>query len=183
MAKEKTVKKPVPNAEAKAPEARKERAPPGRGMVFTLAALVIILIAAAAYFYLQQGEKEISLSDFRTLMASTQNVVVVQDLRTVPEGDDASRQNLQNCGVQATFILAYLGKNVTTYAYEGNSCWGGPANSTPAQCDALLKADGRYPIIISFSNGEGKTKFYTSHAAYSGNAAFLVDCAISKLMH
>jgi hypothetical protein len=169
--------------EAKAAEPKKERAPPGLDAKLALGILVVILVAAAAYVYTQQGEKELSLSEFRSLLNSTQNITVVQDLRSVPEGDSTARQNLQNCGVQTVFIFSYLGKNVTSYAYEGSTCVGGSnsGNHTPAECDSEIGAEGRYAIVISYGT-EDKTKFYASHAAYAGDSAFLADCAISKIV-
>jgi hypothetical protein len=169
--------------DVKGVEPKRARTAPGLDVKLVLGLFVVLLIAAAAYFYLQQGEKELSLTEFKALLNSTPNVAVVQDLRAMPPGDYAARQNLQNCGIQTAFILSYLGKNVTNYVYEGESCYGMPTNATPAQCGAQFKEDGRYVITVSYAPGDGKTKFYASHAAYSGDAAFLQDCAISKIAH
>jgi len=162
--------------------------PPSKNVKYAFAALVIIIIAGAAYFYLLQppAEKEIPLAEFRGSLNLTQRAAVVQDLRGMPPGDAQARSALQNCGVQLSYGLSTLGKNVTNYALEGESCTAVAGSEirtkTVAECLSDISSEGRLMFAISYNSTANKTSLFSGRALFSGDAGFLSDCAITTII-
>ena len=158
---------------------------PDKATIYLLAVVVAIIAAAAIFLYLQpKAEPEVSLNDFKGLLNSTQNVAIFQDLRTLPAGDADARLKMQNCGIQLSFILSSLGKSVSNYAVEGESCYGGQsatARSVP-DCMAEVRSESRLPFAILFNSTGNKTLLTAHGAYYYGDSAFLTDCAITGLI-
>lgn len=164
---------------------KKQVSPPGNRIKYLLAALVIILLAAGAYLYLQQsGERELSLSEFRARFNLTQRAAVVQDLRALPAEDYASRSALQNCGIQLSYALSLLGKNVTNYALlEDGSCFGGSAASLDADaCLSEIRNSGRLMFTISYNSTSNRTRLFRDRVEFSGDGGFLSACAITTVI-
>ncbi len=192
MAKEEKEKKEtapkMPETTANPPPAKSEppaKSPPSSSVKYALAALVIIIIAGAAYLYFQQsGEKELSISDFRARLGVMQRTAVVQDLRGIPAGDSNASGALMNCAIQLSYALSLLGKNVTNYAYEGETCMGGSsasASRTPNNCDDEIKGENRMMFVISYNSASNRTRLFQGRAVFSGDRNFLSDCSISTI--
>ena len=167
-----------------------ERQPPGQGMTLMLGVVTIALIAIAAYaLYSQQGEQEISPSEFQALLQNeTRAFVVVQDLRAVPEGDASARQNLQNCGI---FLMQNLPSmldreaDMAAYAFGADgACVGGTDAAsirTVDECISEIEKEGRLKFTIAYNPLENKTRFYSSGAVFQGDTAFLAKCDIATM--
>lgn len=167
--------------------AQKEAKPAGlsinsQGMLLLLA---LAIIAALAVYYLSQGsERELAPADFRTLLNATQQLAVVQDLRAIPAGDSTgAKRKAQDCGIQLSYTLSILGKNVTNYAFEGESCYGGSTSAArpPSECVKEMKSEGRLPFYVEYNSTANKTRLLASGAHYYGDAVFLGDCAITGI--
>ena len=168
-----------------APHAPTEKSPPGKTAMYALAAFVVLILIGAAYFYLQQsqGEKEIPLSEFRAKLNITTRAAVVQDLRAVPADAVQARSALQNCGVQLSYSLSNLGKNVTNYALEGDTCTyvsGSEIQTkTVQECLSSIRSENRLLFSISYNTTANKTVLFPSSAQFYGDENFLSSCAIS----
>jgi hypothetical protein len=169
-------------AEAPAPEARKKS--PLSGMRLLIAAAAIVIAAAALLYFTQGGEKELSRDEFKALLGSKAGVAVVQDLGAIPPGNASARLNAQNCGIQLSFTLSSLGKNVSNYAFDGGQCFGGASSSARAISDCLaeIRSESRLPFYIEFNSTLNRTRFAASGAHYSGDSTFLGDCSITGLV-
>jgi hypothetical protein len=154
------------------------------GWKHALALAGIVALAALVVAYIQEGQgaKEVSLAQFKAEVNESSKAAVFQDLREVPAGD--ARQKIQDCGVQLSYVLSLSGKNVTNYALDGESCYGGLSNSsrTPEDCFQEAAHDGRLAFVISFNATQNKTRLTQSGAYYYGDSAFLSDCAITGLV-
>ena len=172
--------------ESKPAKVKPEAKPsPGIRLEYALAAALVLLIAAAAFYYLQpKGAAEISLSDFKAVVNATGKMAVVQDLRALPSGDADARMKLQNCAVQISFALSYLGKNVTNYAIEGDQCYGGSSTSARSTQECLGEAarEGRLMFTLGYNSTQNKTSLAAGGASYTGDAGFLSDCTLAGLV-
>ncbi|VVC72007.1 Uncharacterised protein [uncultured archaeon] len=144
-------------------------------------ALAAIVLVAAVYFLQQGGEKEVSRDEFKELLNATPKAAVIQDLRA---GDAAARLEIQNCGVQLSFTLSSLGKNVTNYAFDGSECFGGaaPGARPIADCLSEIRSESRLSFSIALNTTANRTAFSRSGASYYGDGQFLSDCAITGLV-
>lgn len=152
---------------------------------YAIAAVALVAILALAYvFFWQQGERTLTLKEFREMLNVTQKVAVIQDLRAVPEGDYASRKAIQDCGIELSFSLSYTGKNTTNYAYEGESCFDGFSSMTRtvAECEREMKEENRLPFTVGYNATQNRTLLYVDRVVYSGSRAFLTDCAIARIV-
>jgi len=152
---------------------------------YVFAAVAVVLIAAAAFLLLQpRGEPELPLKDFKTLVNSTPKLSVVQDLRGLPADDSDARMALQNCAIQLSYALSYLGKNVTNYAIEGSECYGGSTSSarTSQECLSEASREGRLLFTLGYNSTQNKTLLTAKGAYYFGGTGFLSDCTITGLV-
>ncbi|MDD5317226.1 MAG: hypothetical protein PHF51_00675 [Candidatus ainarchaeum sp.] len=153
-----------------------------RANALLIAAVLVLAVAAALFLAQQAGEKEIGRDQFKAVLNATGKAAVVQDLRGMGEGD--ARFNEQNCGIQLSFTLSTLGKNVTNYAFEGDQCFGGAASyARPiADCVSEMGAESRLPFFVGFNATSNGTRFTAGAAYFYGDAQFLGDCAITGLV-
>jgi hypothetical protein len=153
--------------------------------IAAIAAAVLIALAAA-YLFLQWSAQpsEIPPAEFRKLLNATNKVAIVQDLRTLPPDDTVARSNLQNCAIQLSMAISSTGKNVSNYAFEGSSCYGGASSSSRPVADCLkeIGREKRLLFSLSFNSAQNKTRLTAQGADYFGDAAFLSECSITGIV-
>lgn len=173
------------NAEKESNAQQKKEDASGLKNEYILAAALVLILAVAAFYFIQlRGDGEVQISEFKKIVNATTKAAVIQDLRGIPHGDSNASAGLMNCGIQLSYALSLLGKNVTNYAFEGNNCYGGISNSprTPEECNREIERDGRLKFTLAFNATQNKTLLTSSGARYSGDTSFLSDCTVTSLV-
>ena len=127
--------------------------------LLALGVLVLLLLAYGVFFYgskdsLFSREKE-PLVNFTKALGNAKKVCLVMDVSGLQE---PYRKNVFSCGVDFSYSLGLLGKDVVVYAFENGTCTKKDAQLPEFFCVVEMKSLS-CPIIY-ISSGRGQSESY-----------------------
>lgn len=142
-----------------------------------LLALVVLMLL---FVYLLYGtEQRVSLADFRKELNTTKKISIVMDTRY-----SDVRVPVMQCGTSIAWALGVTGRydalKNRTFVYEGETCFYGNTNASISQCESMIA--GSTLFYIRYNPSRNSTSFYKSKAVVEGDADFLKDCAIARMI-
>ena len=102
-----------------------------------------------------QREKT-SIINFSKTVSNAKDVCIIMDVSGVGE---PHRKNIFNCGVDFSYSLGLLGKNVVVYAFENGTCFKNDSQLPEAFCILEAKALNCPIIYITKPTGKGSESY------------------------
>lgn len=122
--------------------------------------LIIVLLVVGFFFYSSKDSllqrPEAPLENFSNSIVKAKDVCIIMDVSNVQE---PFRRNVFNCGVDFSYSLGLLGKNVVIYAFENGTCVKKDMQLPEAFCVVEVKALSCPIIYITKYSGKGSESY------------------------
>ena len=126
-----------------------------RKYITLLLILLLLYLVYSIFIKLQKYDETVDPAVFARAVSSSDKLFIIQDLRGSSNND--IRRNILQCGVDFASSIKLVGKNLTIFAFENNTCTSIDGFRSVKECENDV---GSSPYIFIKEGQEGNNLFY-----------------------